>query len=426
MRKIYIFLLLIALIPLGACTTVVVGTEPIQVIHSEKQRLVAEDVTGSDVKTLVNSNTNFALNLYKQLKSNDSNIFYSPVSISEALAMVYAGARNDTEKQMMTTLSFTLTQDKLHPAFNSLDTALNSRGVGAKGINGGPFRLHIVNAIWGQQDFTFLSPFLDTLAQNYGAGLRTLDFVTAPDTARVTINDWVSNQTEQKIKDLIPQGAITTLTRMVLTNAVYFNASWLNQFKPANTRNQDFNLLDGSKVNVPMMNQTESFGYASGSGYQAVDLPYDGNELTMLVLLPDAGKFNSFGSSLTSQQLNSIIQGLKPGEVKLTMPKFTFESSFGLKEVLSKMGMPVAFTSDADFSGMDGNTDLYISDVVHKAFIAVDETGTEAAAATGVIMSASAAPVTTTIVTLDRPFIFFIRDVQTGTIVFMGSVVNPK
>jgi serpin B len=428
MKKIYIFLLLVFMLPLGACAIEATPEPSAQVIHSDKQRLIAEDVTGSDVKTLVNGNTTFALNVYHQLQktNSDANIFYSPYSISAALAMVYAGAKNDTDKQMATALNFTLTQDRLHPAFNSLDTALNSRGKNAKGINGGPFQLHLVNAIWGQKDFTFLPTFLDTLSQNYGAGLRTLDFTKAPDQSRVTINDWVADQTNQKIKDLIPQGAVDSMTRLVLTNAVYFNAAWLYQFKESNTKNQDFNLLNGSKVNVPMMNETEHLAYAPGNGYQAVELPYDGSELTMLIVLPDAGKFNSVVGALTSDQLNTIIQSLKQGQINLTMPKFTFETSFSLNDILSALGMPSAFTSQADFSGMTGTPNLYISDVFHKAFIAVNEAGTEAAAATAAIMGLTAMPVTPTVVTLDRPFMFFIRDVQTGAIVFMGSVTNPK
>jgi serpin B len=428
MKKIYIFLLLVFLLPLGACAFEEATESPAQIIHSDKQRLIAGDVTGSDVKTLVNGDTTFALNLYHQLQkaNSDANIFYSPASISVALAMVYAGAKADTEKQMATALNFTLAQDRLHPAFNSLDTALNSRGKNSKGINGGPFQLHLVNAIWGQKDFAFQPAFLDTLAQNYGAGLRTLDFTKAPDQSRITINDWVRDQTNQKIKDLIPQGAIDTLTRLVLTNAVYFNASWLYQFKESNTKNQDFNLLNSTKVNVPMMNQTDHFAYSSGNGYQAVELPYDGNELTMLIVLPDAGKFTSVAGAMTSDQLNAIIQSLKQGQVNLTMPKFTFETSFNLNDMLSALGMPLAFTSQADFSGMTGTPNLYISDVFHKAFIAVNEAGTEAAAATAAIIGLTAMPATPTVLTIDRPFMFFIRDIQTGTVVFMGDVKNPK
>jgi serpin B len=400
------------------------GGEVVGIAHSENQRIASPQVSPSDFNSLVDGNTAFAFDLYQALRGEQGNLFYSPYSISLALAMTYAGARGETEQQMADTLHFTLPQDSLHPAFNSLDQQLASRGEGAQGKDEKGFRLNIVNAIWGQQDYTFLPQFLDVLAENYGAGLRLLDFINKPEESRVTINNWVSDQTEGKIKDLIPQGVIDDLTRLVLTNAIYFNAAWLNPFNEKLTQDGIFHLLDGSEVTVPMMRQTESFGYAEGEGYQAVELPYSGN-LSMVILLPESGQFDSFEQSLDANYVDAILKDLEDKQVALTMPKFEFESEFSLVDTLSEMGMPIAFSGGADFSGMTGNNDLCIGDVLHKAFVSVDEAGTEAAAATAVVMKLTAAPAEPVEVTVDRPFIFLIRDIETNSIIFVGRVMNP-
>ena len=327
---------------------------------------------------------------------------------------------------MADTLQFLLEQDRLHPAFNWLDAELASRGEGAAGKDGEGFRLNIVNAIWGQKDYSFLSTFLDVLAENYGAGLRILDFINETEQSRVAINKWVSDQTEGRIKDLIPQGAIDALTRLVLTNAIYFNAAWEDPFDEDMTADGPFYLLDGGQVIVPMMEQTEGFGYTEGEGYQAVELLYDGNELSMVIFLPEAGNFDAFEERLQAQQVCDIISGLQLTGVTLTMPQFEFDSEFSLNDTLADMGMPIAFSGDADFSGMTGNRALFISDVIHKAFVAMDEAGTEAVAATAVIMPESGPPEPTVEVTIDRPFIFLIQDIETGAILFVGRVLNPS
>jgi len=396
-----------------------------EVLESDKERITSPDVSMSEQALLVEGNSAFAFDLYQALKEEDGNLFYSPYSISPALAMTYAGARGETAQQMADTLQFILEQDRLHPAFNWLDAELASRSEGAEGKDGEGFRLNIVNAIWGQKDYEFLSDFLDVLAENYGAGLRILDFITETEKSRLTINDWVSDQTEGCIEDLIPQGAISELTRLVLTNAIYFNAAWAYPFDEDMTADGQFYLLDGGQVSVPMMKQTESFGYTEEEEYQAVELRYDGGELSMVILLPEAGQFEAFEETLNAQQVDSIITGLKSTEVALTMPQFEFESEFSLKDTLAWMGMPVAFSSAADFSGMTGKPELFISDVVHKAFVAVDEAGTEAAAATAVIMDLTAVPEPPVEVTLDHPFIFLIRDIETGAVLFVGRVMNP-
>ena len=428
MKKLVLCVLAIVLIGLVACTPTASG-DTIKAtgmtLNSEMQREQSPEVASSDISSLTDGNGVFAFNLYKLVSQDEGNLFYSPYSISAALAMTYAGARGDTEKQMADTLQFYLSQDELHPAFNSLDQQLASRGEGAEGKDGEGFRLNIVNAIWGQKDYAFLVTFIDTLAENYGAGLRILDFIQETEQSRITINDWVSEETEGRIKDLIPQGAISEMTRLVLTNAIYFNAAWQYPFEEDMTSPGVFHLVDGSEVSVPMMEQQESFTYAKGDNYQVVELPYDGRELSMVILLPNSGQFEEFEKSITYQQVKDILEDLEGREVRLKMPKFEFDSSFSLKKTLTEMGMPVAFSGDADFSGMTGNKDLFISDVIHKAFVSVDEAGTEAAAATAVIMELSAMPEEPIEVTLDRPFIFFIRDIETNTILFVGRVMNP-
>jgi serpin B len=422
MKKALVLLLVVSLVlPLMGCGQPAAG----ELLKSDKERITSPDVSPSDQALLVEGNSAFAFELYQALKGNEGNIFYSPYSISVALAMTYAGARGDTAQEMADTLDFLLEQERLHPAFNWLDAELASRGEGAQGKDSEGFKLNVVNAIWGQKDYSFLPTFLDVLAENYGAGLRILDFISETEKSRVTINDWVSDQTEGRIKDLIPQGAIDALTRLVLTNAIYFNAAWEYPFDEDMTANGPFYLLDGGQVSVPMMKQTESFGYTEGEGYQAIELLYDGDELSMVILLPTSGNFESFEEGLEVQQVSDIIGDLQFREVALTMPRFEFESEFSLKDTLEDMGMPTAFSGAADFSGMTGSPDLSISEVIHKAFVSVDEEGTEAAAATAVIMGETAMPAEPAEVTIDRPFIFLIRDIETGAILFVGRVVNP-
>ncbi|MFP3899070.1 MAG: serpin family protein [Dehalococcoidia bacterium] len=419
MKKVLVTILaLLLLLPLIACDEAAAG----ELLMSDEPRDTSPEISQEDLALLVQGNTAFAFDLYQALREQDGNLFYSPHSISVALAMTYAGARGLTGDQMAETLHFLLDQEKLHPAFNWLDLELATRGEGAQGKDDQGFRLNVVNAIWGQKDYSFLSDFLDVLAHNYGAGLRILDFMNETEQSRLTINRWVSDQTEGRIEDLIPQGAIDALTRLVLTNAIYFNAAWEYPFDENMTADGPFYLLDGTQVTVPMMKESLSVGYVQEQGYQAVELFYDGGELSMVILLPDAGAFLAFEEGLDAEKVYDITAALQPRRILLSMPGFEFDSKFSLAATLAEMGMPVAFSGAADFSGMTGSQDLFISDVVHKAFVSVDEAGTEAAAATAVIMPTSAPTVE---VTIDRPFIFLIRDIDTGAILFVGRVLNP-
>jgi serpin B len=393
---------------------------------SDKDYNNSPDVSDTALDTLVAGNNEFALELYRQLSAgDDGNLFFSPYSLSVALAMTYAGAEGTTEEQMAGTLNFILEEEDLHAAFNKLAIELASRGEGDSSKDEDGFKLNIVNAIWGQVEYAFLSEYLDTLAVNYDAGLRLLDFVNDPEACRQTINEWVSQQTEGKIEDLIQKGIISEVTRLVLTNAIYFNAAWDKPFDEDNTTDGTFYLADGSTVTVPMMHQTEDFNYNAGDGYQAVELKYDGNELSMVIILPADGNFEQFEQSLDAAKLREILDGLHTASVTLSMPKFEYSSQFSVKDALEAMGMTDAFDMGADFSGMDGTYDLYIEDVVHKAYVSVDEAGTEAAAASAVVMNLKAV-MENAEVTLDHPFIYLIRDIETGTILFIGSLVNPE
>jgi serpin B len=416
-----IIAVLLSMVMVACSTPVSAG-----MVKSDKPRDTSP--SGSGLSELVEGNSEFAFALYQQLKEqNDGNIFYSPYSLSLALAMAYVGAEGETADQIADALHFTLSDDALHEAFNYLALELEKRGenLHATSDDDKGFQLNVVNDAWGQENFEFLARYLDTLAVNYGAGLRILDFVNDAEAARQTINQYISDQTNGKIEDLIPEGAISELTRLVLTNAIYFNASWQVPFNEEATGNGTFTLLDGSQVEVDMMHQMHSFNYVQGEGYQAIELPYENGQLSMLILLPDEGRFASFEDALDSALVGEVIAGLYSQNLILSLPKFQFDSSFGLNQALSSLGMQQAFTDSADFSGITGNRDLFISDVIHKAYVSVNEAGTEAAAASAVIMVASGMPSEPITLSVNRPFIFLIRDIPTGSILFVGRVVNP-
>jgi serpin B len=373
-------------------------------------------------EALVAGNNDFAVRLYQQLRGREGNLFYSPYSISTALAMTYAGARGETERQMARTLGFSLPQQELHPAFRALAEDLAARGKEMEG-----FRLHLANALWGQQGHPFLPAFVDLLSRDYGAGLKLVDFTRDPEGARRAINQWAEMETENKIRDLVPPGLINPLTRLVLANAIYFDAKWLSPFEKAGTRPAPFTLAGGQKVDVETMHGTLPAGYAEEGGWQAVELPYRDRNMAMDILLPSSGALREADQSLDAARLASLLERLERQSVALSLPKFTYESSFNLNDTLAAMGMPDAFDRDrADFSGMDGKRDLFVGFVVHKALVRVDEEGTEAAAATAVGMQLKAAPAAPRVVNVDRPFLFLVRDTKTGTMLFVGRVMDPR
>jgi serpin B len=413
---------MIRTLPWLALVTACAGsTEPPE-IRSELPRNTAPQVSAAQLSELVDGNTAFALDLYGEVRSKAGNLFMSPHSISTALAMTYAGAATDTAAQMAAALHYTLPPPDLHAAFNALDLALASRAAAASGDTI-PFRLRTANAMWGRKDAHFESAFLDTLAVDYDAGMRVLDFGADPEGSRKTINGWVEDVTNDKIKDLIPQGVIEPSTRLVLTNAIYFSAAWAEQFAVANTAERPFHTASGT-VQVPTLRQLAQHRYMAGDGFAAAELRYDGNQLSMVVVAPD--DLAVFEAGLSPAVLAQIDAGLQVHLVDLSLPKFRFDAPLDLKQVLGALGMTDAFTDGrADFSGIDGTRDLVITDVLHKGFVAIDEKGTEAAAATAVVIGPTSAPEPAKLV-VDKPFLFFIRDLPTGAILFVGRVVDPR
>ncbi|MCX7608587.1 MAG: serpin family protein [Anaerolineales bacterium] len=385
----------------------------------------------SDIQELTAGNTAFAFDLYQQMRRGDNpNLVYSPYSISLAFAMTYAGARGETATQMAQAMHYTLAPERLHPAFNALSLDLDQRSLEVEGVEEADrFQLSLANSLWGQKNWSFLPDYLDLLATHYGAGMRLVDFESAPEAARRQINDWVSDQTQKRIRNMIPPGMIDPLTRFVLVNAIYFKATWQFEFDPDKTADRPFYLLNGQTVNVPMMSvdQATPFSYAAGEGWQAVALPYKGGLVEMIVIVPDQGTFEAFEAEWTAERYNQIVSALQPQMVRLSMPKFKFDNDHNLVALLTTLGMHDAFDPNrADFSGIDGKRDLYITTALHKAFIATDEKGTEAAAATTIIIGVTSMPIDEGILlTIDRPFFYVIRDVPTGTILFMGRVLDP-
>jgi serpin B len=415
----------------GGSTTAPAGDVAQAAVARESAPAVADD----DLAALAAGNRAFALDMYKAIRQQAGNLFFSPYSISQALAMTYAGARGATEQEMASTLRFDLPQARLHPAFNALDRALISHSqVGASKPNPAQapsekpsgLELTTANALWAQQGLPIREAFLNTLARNYGSGVRLLNFAES-EQARQDINMWVSDQTKQRIEDLLPEGSITPDTALVLTNAIYFKASWAERFVSQRTADDSFKLLDGSQITTPMMHNVSTYGQGAGSGYLAVELPYYGQTTSMVIVMPDAGQFAEFETGLTTERLDAILAGLQPAMIDLKMPKFEIKGqTISLAEALRSLGMKAAFDKNlADFSGIVADPRLWIDDVMHQAFVAVDEQGTEAAAATAVVMETSLVRATDEVI-IDHPFLFLIRDRETGTILFMGRMVDPR
>ncbi len=398
---------------------------PGSIAQSSKPRITSPDVSSEELVALASDNADFAWAFYREIVEPGKNLFVSPHSLSIALAMTWAGARGTTETEMAEAMRFRLGQERLHVAFNGLDLELESRAEASGGNAPLPFVLHVTNALFGQVGFELLDTFLDTLAQHYGAGMRLMDFIEETEASRVAINAWVSEQTNERIEELIPQGIITAATRLVLVNAIFFTASWEEPFDEAMTEDLPFERLDSSEVQVPTMQKSIAAPYSEGTGFQAAEIPYDGQQLAMLVIVPDTDRFEEVEEGLSASRVAEIRASLSEHQVDLAMPKFSFRSSVPSKEPLKALGMIEAFGGAADLSGINGVGGLFIQDVVHQAFVAVDENGTEAAAATAVIVGETSAPPPATL-TIDRPFVFAIIDRPTGATLFIGRVLDPS
>lgn len=399
------------------------GTAAAGELRSDVPRAAADAEAGRRAAAALQG---FAVDLYRELAAAGSDdIVFSPYSVAVALAMARAGARGETLRQMDAVLRADAVGD-LDAGLNALDQALAERpGSYQYGDRTVELELATANRLFGQQGFPFEDAFLDTLAASYGAGLGTVDYVAAREAARQAINDWVAERTKDRIPELIAEGVLDELTRLVITNAIYLKAKWALEFEEGGTRPATWHRLDGSTTQAELMSLGAPMSYVAGDGYQAVRLRYVGG-LSMLAIVPDAGTFGAFEQRLDASVIEAVAAAPHGTQVILRFPKFEFRTQAGLKGALSALGMPVAFTSDADLTGISAEGDLYVQEVVHEAFISVDEHGTEAAAATAVVIGATSAPSEIVELTVDRPFVFAIVDDQTGAVLFMGRVLDPS
>ena len=363
----------------------------------------------------------FGLELYQKLKSNDNNLFFSPYSISVALSMVCAGARGETRDQIAKATHSKSDRECLPAALESLNRDMADSNLKGNG------ELRVANGLWLQKGFDFNQDYLKVMKDSYGAQPNVLDFKANPEFARNEINKWVAQQTRDKIQDLMTKGSIDKLTRFVLANAIYFKGKWNSEFDKKLTKDSPFTSLDGKKTSVPMMHRDGMFGYSAGDGFQALAMPYKEGHLSMVVLLPSEGvSLKNFDEKLNPDLLSTWLRELKNTKVDVYFPKFKMTTPvYQLDPILKDMGMTKAFSKDADFSGMSPSKDLYISTVAHKAFVDVNEEGTEAAAATGIAIRSAAMAPKKIVFKADRPFLFFIRHDPTDTILFFGRFIKP-
>jgi serpin B len=384
--------------------------------------LSEEGSTSEGLKELVDGNNQLAFDLYAQYKAEDENVFYSPYSIITALSMTYEGARGKTAEEMASVLHLPSNASIRQPAFAKLFNEMNKKGK--------KYQLNTANALWAQKDFTFLPDYFNTIDKYYGGKVENVDFVHETEAVRKRINTWVEDQTNKKIQNLIPEGILNEMTRLVLTNAIYFKGTWLKQFDSKETSNMDFYTSGTVSEKVPMMHlpndEEAKFNYAETNDLQVLELPYTGSELSMLILLPKENDQTVVEKYLTKEKFADLKEQLKEEQVDIYLPKFKFETKYFLTDTLKKMGMKEAFTNAADFSGMDGEKDLMISQVIHQAFVEVNEEGTEAAAATAVVVELKATMQDIKEFKADHPFIFVIQQKSTGNILFMGRVSDPS
>jgi len=391
----------------------------ITTLESNLTRNLTPEVSHDELLTLADSNNQFAFTLFDKLYDNETgNIFFSPYSITEALAVVYAGANGDTKTEMASVLNFDINQEEqLHNRFNGLDLHLNQ--------NDENYTFEVANAMWPQKDFPVLDSYLNTIKVNYGANVKTLDYVNQTEASRIAINNWVEEKTHERIKDIIPKGEIDETTLLVLTNAVYFKGRWQSEFYEDDTKNATFTAEDGSTHEIAFMNQRELYyQYFKTDNYQAINVPYQKNRSSMLIILPDEGAFSNAINNI-ERIYRQTQENMTSKNIALKMPKFEFHTPlYNIKEYLKILGMNQPFLASADFSNLS-NTTLKIDAVLHKAFIKVDEKGTEATAATVVIDANVTKPPEPIVFNINRPFIFFIKDTLSGQILFMGVMRTP-
>jgi serpin B len=419
------------------------------------KRLLILQLFGALVTAMAHATTNFdlaakatnglAVDLHRQLATHNENLCVSPYSIESALAMTFAGADDDTRAEMARVLHFASDSSTVAPSFAALQHSLEEMSVKTAELTkksrefGGPtepITLNIANRLFAEKDYDFRQDFLSLVKQNYGAAFEAMDFTANPAGAAQHINKWVADQTRDKIRDLIPENALNKLTRLVLANALYLKAPWTDAFSAKATQPESFHVRGGAPTNVPMMRKTARFGYAKRQGFSAISVPYIGDDLQFLVLLPDeVNGLHTVESKLTADILAECAR-LEAQDIDLHLPKFKLEPpTIALAETLQALGMKTSFDipqGSANFDKMaprKPNDYLYISNVFHKTFMAVDEKGTEAAAATAVVMmraTAMARPKPPLEVKVDRPFVYAVQHVPSGLCLFLGRVTDPR
>ncbi|MGB9721867.1 MAG: serpin family protein [bacterium] len=375
-----------------------------------------------DVQPVVEGNNYFCFNLYKNLAEKETgNIFYSPFSITMAIAMVFEGANGWTAEEMQDVFHFPEDSKIRQESFFSLYQQLNKKNV--------RYKLNIANALWVQKDYTLLQKYLKTIEKYYDGYAKNVDFIGATEQARQTINKWVEGKTNDKIKDLFPPGSLNSNSRLVITNAIYFKGTWVKQFDKKLTTEDDFWTTETKSVKVPMMRRTDPeavYNYAETENLQILELPYEGDDLSMIVVLPNEKNLALIEKDLSIEKFEQWKALLSPVRVEVYLPRFTFRTRYNLTANLSMLGMPNSFAPHCDLSGIDGTKNLYIQSVVHQAYIDVNEEGTEAAAATGVVVGITSVGPRIPVFRADHPFIFVIQDKNTGNILFIGRVVEPQ
>jgi len=389
---------------------------------SEEEPIFVPKPEPEEIKDIISANNQFALDLYSKVKDQEENIFFSPYSLSIALAMAYEGAKNETAKEIENVFYFPKDNQGRRDSYFNLQNWLLRKNT--------QHEINVANALWPQKDFSFSDDYFNVISKYYQGLIESLDFVERPEQSRKRINEWVEAQTKGKIENLIAEGTISPLTRLILTNAIYFKGEWLQEFNEVNTKTDSFYIAPNESIRVEMMQRLDDeakFPYYAENDFQVLEMPYSGEETSMLVLLPKERDLTVLEEQLTVKNINHWQENLTKQRVKVYFPKFKLETKYFLKPVLGAMGMPKSFSDSADFSGITGQKDLFISEVIHQAFVEVDEKGTEAAAATGIVMELTAMPEEPVpVFRADRPFIFIIQEKETGTILFIGKVKNPE
>lgn len=407
----------------GLVAYVLIGRKMFPPLTSSTAPMRADDtgVTPATKAAVIAANNRFALKLYSKLNSGGDNVFFSPYSISTALAMTYEGARGKTAAEMAEVFGFPADETVRRPAFAAIYNDINRAD--------SRYKLYTANALWAQKDYKFSKDYLATVRQYYAGKATGLDFAGDTEGSRKIINQWVEAQTHNKIVDLIPRRGLIQNTRLVLTNAIYFKGDWLTEFDKTLTEDADFKVSAKETVKAPMMRfayNAPKQNYAETDDMQILELPYQGDELSMLLLLPKRGDVETLDQSLKPAKIAVWRRLLRKTPVRVSMPKFRLEQGYDLKPQLQSLGMPTAFSGAADFSGMTGDQTLFISAVRHKAYVDVNEKGTEAAAATDVEMQFKGLPAYQKVFQADHPFLFLIQEKAGGNILFIGKLSRPE